>query len=115
MYHDLPALTSLTELNELYTSGKKNSPVAKYFITFALQMRHFLLVDGRKAATPQQSVHGFYDKRAFAILREAMNMGCLPALKLGSGGSINLRGTPPVVAEVFFLEVLAGVVEGERR
>ena len=84
-------------------------------MTLALQMRQFLLVDGRKAATPQQSVHGFYDKRAFAILREAMNMGCLPALKLGSGGSINLRGTPPVVAEVFFLEVLAGVVEGERR
>ena len=82
---------------------------------FYLQMRQFLLVDGRKGAAPQQSVHGFYDKRAFAILREAMNMGCLPALKLGSGGSINLRGTPPVVAEVFFLEVLATVVEGERR
>ena len=64
---------------------------------------------------PQQSADGFYDKRAFAILKEAISFGCLPAFKLGKAGLIDLRGVPPIVAEVFFLDILAGVVDGDPR
>ena len=80
-----------------------------------LQMRQFLLADGRQAVAPQHSADGFYDKRAFAILKEAANLGCLPSFKLGKAGLIDLRGVPPIVAEVFFLDVLAGVVDGDPR
>lgn len=78
-------------------------------------MRQYLLADGRKATAPQQSAQGLYDKRAFAILRESIAMGCLPAFKQNTLGLINLKGVPPVVAEVYFLDVLSGLVEGDRR
>ena len=76
-------------------------------------MRQYLLADGRKAKAPQQSVDGFYDKRAFSILREAINLGCLPAFN--SKGSIDFRAISPVVAEVCVLDVLAGVIEVDSR
>ena len=73
------------------------------------------MADGRKSAAPRQSPHGFYDKRAFAIMKEAINLGCLPVFKQGTAGLINLKGVPPVIAEVLFLDVLTGLVEGDPR
>lgn len=78
-------------------------------------MRQFLLPDGRKVKAPQQSTDGFYDKRAFSILKEATNLGCLPALAHHSASTIDFRTIPPVIAEVHLLDILSGIVELDSR
>jgi len=78
-------------------------------------MRQYLLPDGRKTSAPQHSTDGLYDKRAFGVLEEAMGIGCLPSFKPGVDGCVDLRGTPPVIAEVLVLEILASVAESQSR
>lgn len=77
-----------------------------------LQMRLYRLPDGRKASAPQHSVDGIYERRAISVLEEATAQGVLPPLgKHAKSTVVDLRGIPPVVAEVHVLSLLASLIQ----